>query len=131
MDPFQDGFEKVSPREAVGFFHDGKAAFHLQAGVWVLEVGRTHSAGKQGLPDDKLGWFFFPEVREGSGKANDIFGSVYGWLVSTHVPKDAIDFLKVWLGKDVQNKLAAEGFSIPMVKGTSDVIRNLCNRPYL
>jgi hypothetical protein len=32
--------------------------------------------------------------------------------------------MKVWLGKDIQTKLAAEGLSIPMVRGTSDVIQN-------
>jgi raffinose/stachyose/melibiose transport system substrate-binding protein len=124
MDPFQDGFETASPREAVGSFHDGKAAFHLQAGVWVLELGRTFSADRQGLSDDKLGWLSFPEIQEGGGTANDIFGSVYGWLVSRDAPKDTIDFMKVWLGKDVQTKLAAEGLSVPMVKGISDAIRN-------
>jgi hypothetical protein len=35
--------------------HDGRAAFHLQAGVWVLGVGRTYAANNQGLSDDKLG----------------------------------------------------------------------------
>jgi raffinose/stachyose/melibiose transport system substrate-binding protein len=124
MNPFQDGFETASPWEAVGSFHDGKAAFHLQAGVWVLALGRACSADKLGVSDEKLGWFFFPEVQEGTGKANDIFGSVYGWLVSRDAPKGTIDFMKVWLGKEVQNKLAAEGLSIPMVKGTSDAIRN-------
>ena len=124
MDPFQEGFQTTKPHEAAGLFHDGKAAFHLQAGVWVLMTGRLYSANKQGLPDGQLGWFFFPEVQDGKGKANDIFGSVYGWLVSKDAPKEAIDFMKVWLGKDIQTKLAAEGLSIPMVKGTSDVIQN-------
>ena len=32
--------------------------------------------------------------------------------------------MKVWLGKDTQTKLAAEGLSIPMVKGTADAIQN-------
>jgi hypothetical protein len=32
--------------------------------------------------------------------------------------------MKVWLGKETQTKLAAEGLSIPMVKGTSDSIQN-------
>ena len=54
----------------------------------------------------------------------DIFAGVNGWLVSHDAPKEAIDFMKVWLGKDIQTKLAAEGLSIPMVKGTSDVIQN-------
>ncbi len=32
--------------------------------------------------------------------------------------------MKVWLGKEIQNKLAKEGLFIPMVKGTADVIQN-------
>jgi hypothetical protein len=30
----------------------------------------------------------------------------------------------VWLGKDIQMKLATEGLCIPMVKGTADAIQN-------
>jgi raffinose/stachyose/melibiose transport system substrate-binding protein len=101
-----------------------KAGFHLQAGVWALGVGQTYAADKQGLPDAKLGWFFFSELHGGEGKANDIFGSIYGWLVPKDAPKEAIDFMKVWLGKDVQTKLAAEGLSIPMVIGTADAIQS-------
>ena len=106
--------------------------FHLQAGAWVAGLGRTYASNKQGLPDAKLGWFFFPEVHGGKGKANDIFGSVYGWLVSKDAPKEVIHFMKVWLGKDVQTKLAAEGLSIPMVKGTADAkSRILFTKPLL
>jgi raffinose/stachyose/melibiose transport system substrate-binding protein len=32
--------------------------------------------------------------------------------------------MKVWLGKEIQNKLAKEGLFIPMVKGTADVIQS-------
>jgi len=124
LEPFQEGFQTTNTREAVGFFHDGKAAFHLQAGVWVLGVGRMYAADKQGLPDEKLGWFFFPEVHGGKGKANDIFGSVYGWLFSKDAPKETLDFMKVLLGRDIQSKLAAEGLSIPMVKGTAEAIHD-------
>ncbi len=73
LEPFQEGFQTTNTRDAVVFFHDGKAAFHLQAGVWVLEVGRLYASDKEGLADAKLGWFFFPEVQGGKGKANDIF----------------------------------------------------------
>jgi raffinose/stachyose/melibiose transport system substrate-binding protein len=58
MDPFQEGFQTARPHEAAGFFHNGKAAFHLQAGVWVLTAGRMYAADKKGLPNAKLGWFF-------------------------------------------------------------------------
>jgi len=122
--PFQEGFQTMKAGESVGFFHDGKAAFHLQAGAWVLGMGRTYAADKQGLPDAKLGWFFFPEVHGGRGRANDLFGSVYGWLVAKDAPKETIEFMKVWLGKEIQTQLAAEGLSIPMVKGTAEAIQN-------
>ena len=92
--------------QASGFFHDGKAAFHLMS-TWDLTAGPMYSTDKQGLEDAKLGWFFFPEVQGGKGKANDIFGSVYGWLVSKDAPKEAIDFMKVCLRKEIQTKLAA------------------------
>ena len=45
------------------------------------------AANKQGLPDAKLGWLFFPEVQGGKGKASDIDGAVYGWLVLKDAPK--------------------------------------------
>ena len=125
LDSFQEGFQTMKTRDATAFFHDGKAAFHLM-GTWVLTAGRLYAADKKGLPEAKLGWFFFPEVQGGKGKANDIFGSVYGWLVSKDAPKpkEALDFMKVWLGKETQTKLAAEGLSIPMVKGTAEAIQN-------
>src|SRR5260221_14776647 len=66
-----------------------------------------------------MGWIFFPEVKDGKGKANDIFASVDGWLVTKQAPKETVDFFKVWLVKETQTKLAAAGLLIPMVKGTA------------
>jgi raffinose/stachyose/melibiose transport system substrate-binding protein len=123
LKPFQNGFEAMKYPEGAGYFHDGKAAFHLM-GTWDITQGRMQAADKKGLPDEKLGWVFFPEVSGGKGKVNDIFASVNGWLVSKDAPKETVDFLKVWLGKDTQNKMAEAGLSIPMVKGTADVIKN-------
>jgi len=40
-----------------------------------------------------------PEIQDGKGMANDIFGSIYGWLVSKDSPKEVVEFMKVWLGK--------------------------------
>jgi raffinose/stachyose/melibiose transport system substrate-binding protein len=45
-------------------------------------------------------------------------------LISKNAPKETLDFMKVWLGKETQIKLAAEGLSIPMVKGTGEAIQN-------
>ena len=123
LHPFQRGFESFKYADAAGFFHDGKAAMHLM-GSWDLVEGRGDSATKKGLSDAQLGWFFFPEVQGGKGKASDVFASLDGWLVTKDAPKQTVDFMKVWLGKDTQTKLAAENLFIPMVKGTAEAIKD-------
>src|SRR6516165_6840657 len=122
LEPFQKGFLSNTYPEAAGTFHDGKTAFHLM-GSWDLVTGRQNAADKKGLPDEKLGWVFFPEVKGGKGKANDLFASLDGWLLSKEAPKETIDFMRVWLGKDIQTELAGPGLFIPAVKGTADVIQ--------
>jgi raffinose/stachyose/melibiose transport system substrate-binding protein len=122
LKPFQKGFLANTYGESAGTFHDGKAAFHLM-GTWDITEGRTDAADQKGLSDDQLGWFFFPEVKGGKGHANDIFASLDGMLVAKGAPKETVDFMKVWFGKEIQDKLASEGLDIPMVKGTADVIK--------
>ena len=65
-----------------------------------------------------------PAAAGGKGKANDLFASLDGWLVTKEAPNETVDFMKVWLGKDTQTKLAAQGLFIPAVKGTADAIQN-------
>jgi raffinose/stachyose/melibiose transport system substrate-binding protein len=122
LNPFQKGYLANTYPESAGTFHDGKTAFHLM-GTWDITEGRSDAADQKGLPDEKLGWFFFPEVKGGKGHANDIFASLDGWLVAKGAPQETVDFLKVWLGKDVQDKIAEEGLFIPMVKGTAEMIK--------
>ena len=63
----------------------------------------------------RLDWLYTPAasvvslLKDGKGKANDLFASLDGWLVSKQAPKETVDFFKVWLGKEPQTKLAAEG----------------------
>ena len=123
LKPFQKAFLANTYPEAAGTFHDGKAAFHLM-GTWDITEGRSDAADGKGLPDEKLGWFFFPEVKGGKGHANDIFASLNGMLVAKGAPKETVDFLKVWLGKETQTKVAEAGLGIPMVEGTSDAIKD-------
>jgi raffinose/stachyose/melibiose transport system substrate-binding protein len=123
LQPFQKGYLANTYAEAAGTFHDGKAAFHLM-GSWDLVEGRQNAADKKGLSNEKLGWIFFPEVKGGRGKASDIFASLNGWLVAKGAPKETVDFMKVWLGKDIQTKLAERGLFIPAAKGTAEAIRD-------
>ena len=87
-----------------------------------MTVGQTRRTRKVYLTKSWAG-FSFPEVKGGKGKANDLFASLDGWLVTKEAPKETIDFMKVWLGKDTQTKLAAPGLFIPAVKGTADAIK--------
>jgi raffinose/stachyose/melibiose transport system substrate-binding protein len=123
LKPFQKGYLANTYGESAGTFHDGKTAFHLM-GTWDVTEGRSDAADQKGLSDDQLGWFFFPEVKDGKGHVTDIFASLDGWLVAKDAPKETVDFMKVWLGKEFQDKIAAEGLFIPMVKGTADVIKD-------
>jgi raffinose/stachyose/melibiose transport system substrate-binding protein len=123
LQPFQKGYLANTYPESAGTFHDGKTAFHLM-GTWDITEGRSDAADQKGLPDEKLGWFFFPEVKGGKGHANDIFASLNGWLVVKEAPKETVDFMKVWLGKEFQGKAAEQGLGIPMVKGTADLIKD-------
>jgi hypothetical protein len=44
-------------------------------------------------PDEKLGRFFFPEVRRQRSREH-IFASLNGWLVAKDAPKETADFMK-------------------------------------
>jgi len=123
LQPFQKGYLANTFPEATGIFHDGKTAFQLM-GSWDLVEGPQNAADKKGFPIENLGWIFFPEVKGGKGKANDLLASVDGWLVTKDAPNETIDFMKVWLGKEIQTKLAAQNLFIPAVKGTADAIQN-------
>ena len=123
LEPFQKGYLANSCPEAAGTFHDGKTAFHLM-GTWDLTEGRANATDKQGLPNEKLGFIFFPAVKGGKGKATDLFANLNGWLIAKEAPKETIDFARVWLGKEAQTKVAQQGLAIPAVKGTADAIQD-------
>jgi raffinose/stachyose/melibiose transport system substrate-binding protein len=123
LEPFQKGYLANSYPEAAGTFHDGKTAFHLM-GTWDLTEGRANATDKQGLPNEKLGFIFFPAVKGGKGKATDLFANLNGWLIAKEASKETIDFAKVWLGKEAQTKVAQQGLAIPAVKGTADAIQD-------
>jgi hypothetical protein len=43
-------------------------------------------------------------------------GSVHGWLVSRDAPKQTVDFMKLWLEKDIQTKFC-RSLSTPIELG--------------
>jgi raffinose/stachyose/melibiose transport system substrate-binding protein len=129
LQPFQNGFLGFKNQPAVGYFGDGKAALTLAiSNVYLLQ--RALAADKAGLSDDKLGWFDFPTVSGGKGDASDTLGGITGWLVTKGAPKEAVEFLKFFVSPDVQKRLAAANFIVPVVAGadagfTSAFMRNV------
>jgi len=116
LQPFQNGFLGFKNQPAVGYFGDGKAAMTLAISV-VYNQQRVQAADKVGLAPDKIGWFDFPTVPGGKGEPTDTLGGIIGWLVTKGAPPEATDFLKYFISKDVQTKLAAAGLLIPVAKG--------------
>ena len=123
LQPFQNGFLGFKNPQAVGYFGDGKAAMTLAISS-TYHVQRALAADKVGLGDDKIGWFDFPVVPGGKGAPTDTLGGITGWLITKGSPKEATDFLKFFISKDVQTRLAAGNFLVPVVKGADAGINN-------
>ncbi|WP_316206816.1 MULTISPECIES: extracellular solute-binding protein [unclassified Bradyrhizobium] len=123
LQPFQNGFLGFKNPQAVGYFGDGKAAMTLAISS-VYQLQRALAADKVGLSDDKICWFDFPGVAAGKGATTDTLGGITGWLVTKGSPKEAVDFLKYFISKDVQTRLAAGNFIIPVVHGAEAGLNN-------
>ena len=123
LQPFQNGFLGFKNPQAVGYFGDGKAAMTLAISS-AYHLQRAVAADKVGLGEDKIGWFDFPVVPGGKGAPTDTLGGITGWLITKGSPKEATDFLKFFISKDVQTRLAAGNFLVPVVKGAEAGINN-------
>ena len=123
LQPFQNGFLGFKNPQAVGYFGDGKAAMTLAISS-TYHLQRALAADKVGLGEDKIGWFDFPVVPGGKGTPTDTLGGITGWLITKGSPKEATDFLKFFISKDVQTRLAAGNFLVPVVTGAEAGINN-------
>jgi raffinose/stachyose/melibiose transport system substrate-binding protein len=121
LKPFQPGFLGAKYLPATGLFADGKAAMTVAISV-VYNVQRAIAADKKGLDDATIGWIDFPTLPGGKGLPTDTLGGIVGWLVSKGAPKPTPEFLKSFVAADVQKKLAAGGYIVPVVKGADAAI---------
>lgn len=129
LHPFQNGFLGFKNPDAVGYFGDGKAAMILAISSF-YHTQRALSASKNGIGDDKIGWFNCPTVPGGKGEPSDTLGGINGWLVTKGAPKEATAFIKHFISEEVQKRLAAGNYIIPTYKGAeaglgSDFMRNI------
>jgi raffinose/stachyose/melibiose transport system substrate-binding protein len=123
LQPFQNGFLGFKNPQAVGYFGDGKAAMTLAIST-VYHLQRALAADKVGLGVQFLVWFDFPIVPGGKGAPTDTLGGITGWLITKDSPKEAVDFLKYFISKDVQTRLAGGNYIIPVVKGAEAGLNN-------
>jgi raffinose/stachyose/melibiose transport system substrate-binding protein len=123
LEPFQKGFLSAKYGDASGVFGDAKAATHFQ-GTWDYNRQRSASVSKEGLSDDVLGWYPFPQIPGGTGDPSNTLGGINGWLVSKGAPDEAVQFLRHFTSRENQERLAEAGFMIPVAKGADSLIKN-------
>jgi raffinose/stachyose/melibiose transport system substrate-binding protein len=125
LKPFQNGFlgaEYGSPDGQAATMGNGGAAMELM-GQWAPSVEASAASNKTGL-GDKLGFFPFPMVDGGKGKATDAFGGGNGFAVGKNAPPATLDFLKFFLDAAQQRRAAATGAVLPTSKDAQDAIKD-------
>ena len=121
LKPFQNGFLGDKHLTGIGLFADGKVAMTLAISV-IYNQQRAVAADKKGLPNEQIGWMNFPLVPGGKGLATDTLGGIVGWVVGKGAPAATVPFLQSFVSPEVQSRLAAAGYIIPVVKGADAAI---------
>jgi raffinose/stachyose/melibiose transport system substrate-binding protein len=122
LEPFQEGFSAATYNDASAFFGNGNAAFHVM-GDW--EIGAQSSQSEDGLGlEDDLGFFNFPVVEGGAGRATDTLGGFDGFAFSKDAPDEAVQFMQYFLSPENQLEAGAQDLYIPIVKGSDAGIEN-------
>ncbi|EFL13289.1 extracellular solute-binding protein [Streptomyces sp. C] len=114
LQPFQPGFLGAgysTPGGQAATMGNGKAAMELM-GQWAPSVQKDAGAD---LGAD-LGFFPFPTVDGGAGRATEVLGGGGGFALRKGAPKEALDFLKFFVLENQSRLLASDGY-LPVVKG--------------
>jgi raffinose/stachyose/melibiose transport system substrate-binding protein len=123
LEPFQEGFETATFPVASGFFGDGNAAFHLM-GDWDIDVQAGQSASGTGLNEEQLGFFNFPAVTDGAGRATDTLGGINGFVFGANAPDEAVQFLQYFASPENQLEAGKRGLYIPLAVGADAGLSN-------
>ena len=108
---------------ASGYFGDGNAAFHLM-GDWDIGVQAGNSASGTGLSEEQLGFFSFPAVTGGAGRATDTLGGINGWVFSKDAPDEAVQFMQYFANAENQLEAGKQDLYIPLAVGADAGITN-------
>jgi raffinose/stachyose/melibiose transport system substrate-binding protein len=117
LQPFQEGFETATYNVASGYFGDGNAAFHLM-GDWDIGAQAGNSASGEGLSEEQLGFFSFPAVADGAGRATDTLGGINGWVFSKDAPDEAVQFMQYFANAENQLEAGKQDLYIPLAVGS-------------
>jgi raffinose/stachyose/melibiose transport system substrate-binding protein len=117
LQPFQEGFETATYNVASGYFGDGNAAFHLM-GDWDIGAQAGNAADKKGLSEEHLGFFSFPAVADGAGRATDTLGGINGWVFSKDAPDEAVQFMQYFASAENQLEAGKQDLYIPLAVGS-------------
>ena len=82
------------------------------------DAARARRPTSKGISDDKLGWFDFPMPRRRAraSRPTRSAASTAG-SITKGAPKEAVEFVKFFISKDVQTRLAQSNYLIPTYKG--------------
>ncbi|MGV9770498.1 extracellular solute-binding protein [Streptosporangium sp. NPDC003464] len=122
LDPFQKGFLGASyntPDGQAATVGNGQAAMELM-GQWAPTV-QKEAGGDLG---EDLGFFPFPMVEGGRGRATDALGGGGGYAVGQDAPAEAVDFLKFLSQVDNHREAVESGAVLPVVKGAEDAVKD-------
>ncbi|MER5546949.1 extracellular solute-binding protein [Streptomyces sp. NPDC002589] len=120
LQPFQKGFLGAAypgPTGEAATMGNAKAAMELM-GQW---APNTQKSEGKGIGSD-LGFFPFPAVDGGKGKPTDVFGGGGGYALRKGGPKEALDFLKWFVGPESDSRLVREGGMIPVNTKARDAL---------
>lgn len=111
---FNDGFLTTTAQQgassSAGLLANHKAAMELM-GTWEPGVIKDLTPDKKPLAD--LGFFAFPTVKGGKGKAGALMGAATGFNVNPKAPQAAIDFVNFMSDTKWQEKYAEAFSTIP------------------
>jgi raffinose/stachyose/melibiose transport system substrate-binding protein len=120
LEPFQTGFLGSTYDDEGAQMGNGKAAMELM-GQWAPGVQVANAVDGAGI-GDALGWFAFPSVKGGKGKATDVMGGGGGYVLGKDAPDAAYDMLKFFLTKENNMAISEAEGSIPVVAGAEVVL---------
>ena len=121
LEPCQAGYLGATWPDSLKTFADGRAAMILGFEA-TYQNQKTNATDGNGLAEDNIGRFAFPEVAGGVGKVTDTLGRLNGWALKANASPEAIDFIKFFTNADNQKTLAAAGLIIPVATNTGDAV---------